>query len=301
MGLFFFQYRLTTLSIGDSVSQLGEVGSGVPQGSVLGPLLFLLYINDLPTVIKSSKIKLFADDVLLYHRICGPCDSGELQADLSAVVEWASTWQMSLNISKCEACSISRTQNGRQQTKYFIGNNPVKTVEEFKYLGVTITDKLSFHTHISNIAAKGLKTLSMLRRTLRGASRDTKTLAYFTLCRPILEYASCVWAPEMKLYQHSIERIQRKAFRWIYRLGFYEQISEKMSAAGWETLQERRRTIDVNTYHKIMAGELAVDYSSHLTFNSQYNTRLGMIRTHIETNVKRHSFFNRIISEISEY
>ena len=293
--------RTYFVAVADHFSELGEVGSGVPQGSVLGPLLFLLYINDLPTVVKFSKVKLFADDVLLYHPIRSQCDSEELQEDLNAVVGWADTWQMSLNLSKCETCSVTRAEKRKQETKYVLGSNPrpIKSVNEFIYLGVTFTNKLSFNTHISNIAAKGLRTLSMLRRTLRGASRETKTLSYFTICRPILEYASTVWAPERKFLQNSIERIQRKAFRWVYQLGFKEQISEKMIAAGWEPLSQRRRTIDINTYHKIMSGDLAIDYSHHLKFNNVYNTRGGLIRAQASTDVRKHSFFNRIIGEIS--
>ena len=136
-------------------SQPQSVISGVPQGSVLGPLLLLCYINDIPTVLK-SKIKLYADDALLYRNINSEEDIAILQPDLNSLSQWAKKWQMNFNPSKYECLRISNKSNLPNLT-YYIDYTNIQQVEHAKYLGVTIDQKLNWNEHIiiSNVVKKG--------------------------------------------------------------------------------------------------------------------------------------------------
>ena len=113
----------------------------MPQGSVLGPLLFLVYINDMPAATKST-LRLFADDSLLYRRVKTPQDAEILQVDLDALQRWETTWQMAFNPSKCEIISITRKKKPLQ-TAYTIHGHTLNKVKKGKYLGVTIAENLS--------------------------------------------------------------------------------------------------------------------------------------------------------------
>ena len=113
----------------------------IPQGSVLGPVLFLMYINDIGLSIY-SEIRLFADDILLYHRIRTPDDHAHLQEDLSTLTKWAKDWKMMFNISKCKIMQFTTHRNKSKYT-YVMSNTPLETVEEHDYLGVRLHHKLS--------------------------------------------------------------------------------------------------------------------------------------------------------------
>jgi len=121
----FLTKRFQRVVVNGSYSDWVPVSSGVPQGSVLGPLLFLLYVDELTTIPKVCKLKLFADDVLLYVSVKSVKDCQLLQKDLSAIVEWSKLWQLNLNPRKCEALSITNKKKPIIFT-YFIGDQPVK-------------------------------------------------------------------------------------------------------------------------------------------------------------------------------
>ena len=111
-----------------------DVLSGVPQGTVLGPLLFLIYINDQPTVCKSSKAHLFADDTLLYRHIANNGDSTKLQEDLTTLEDWESKWQMSFHPEKCTVLRITTNKRYRRETNYFLHGQRLQVSYSAKYL-----------------------------------------------------------------------------------------------------------------------------------------------------------------------
>lgn len=156
------------------------VRSGVPQGSVLGPLLFLIYINDLPTNISSS-INLFADDCVIYHKINDNNDVSCLQSDINKVMDWCNTWNMKLNINKCKHMHISR--NSSPASTYHINNVFLETVLSYKYLGVHISSNLSWKTHIHYIINNADRMLGYIRRNFSHSSSSIKLLLYKTLVR----------------------------------------------------------------------------------------------------------------------
>ena len=158
------------------------VSSGVPQGSVLGPILFLAYINDLPDQVK-SRVRLFADNTAIYLAISSEGESITLQNDLHILEKWEQRWDMSFNPSKCQILHITRAKCPIQ-TKYILHDTVLQTVPSTKYLGVTISDDLSWSPHIDLITKKANQTLGFLKRNIEVHNQDLKSTAYKTLVRP---------------------------------------------------------------------------------------------------------------------
>ena len=172
--------------------------SGVPQGSVLGPVLFLIFINDLPdniSLIRSS-VCLFAEDCVLYRNIKSLIDCQILQDDLNSLVQWETDWQMKFNIAKCHSMRVTRHLPSNQiHFNFSLHQQTLEQVRSAKYLGLTITDNLEWGQLVSEISCKATKTLGCLRHNLALAPLHTKEVAYKTLVRPQLKYAAPIWHP----------------------------------------------------------------------------------------------------------
>ena len=169
------------------------VVSGVPQGTVLGLLLFLLFINDLPDCVQ-SKTRLFADDCILYRRIKSQQDCDLLQDVLNQLAVWEKKWGMAFHQDKCSTIRISRSR------KPFTGNYSLKghvltTKDSTRYLDVELQSNMAWNKHMDQTIKKGNSMLGFLRRNLKVRYESTKTAAYSSLIRPILEYCCTVWSP----------------------------------------------------------------------------------------------------------
>lgn len=143
-----------------------DVISEVPKGTVMGPLPFLIFINDLPEY-TSSDVRLFADDFLLYRKINSIADAELLQLDLKSLEIWEREWQMEFNPRKRTVIHVSRKQQPINK-KYLLHGHTLESVNNGRYLGVTLNNKLNLTEHICNIRAKSSKTLGFLRRNLQG-------------------------------------------------------------------------------------------------------------------------------------
>ena len=137
----------------------------MPQGSVLGPILFLFYINDLPENI-TSQVRLFADDTALYLTVTSKKDSQTLQPDLQKLEQWEKTWEMHFNLSKCQVKHISRTRNPIQ-TQYVLHGQVLEAVDQAKYLGLKIGHDLKWNNHVQNVTTKANRTLGYIRGSIR--------------------------------------------------------------------------------------------------------------------------------------
>ena len=158
--------------------------SDVRKGSVLGPVLFLIFINGLPDNIRSS-VRLFEDDCVLYRNIHSLQDYLTLQEDLTSLGQWGADWQMKFNVAKCHSMRVTWHQHHKQiLLDYSLHNHTLKNVQKAKYLGISITDNMDWGQHVSEIPSKATKTLGFLRRNLAFAPRSTKEVAYKTLVWP---------------------------------------------------------------------------------------------------------------------
>ena len=180
--------------------------SGVPQGTILGPLMFLLYINDIAKGI-NSPLRLFADDCLLYRVINGVEDTNRLQEDLNKLSEWANTWQLKFNVSKYTVIHCTRSLT-KFTHDYILNNCTLYVSDQHTYLGVIIHKSLSWSPHISDIVTKASRTLNFIKRNLSKCSSQVKESAYLMMIRPQMEYASDVWDPHCVGDIMELEKVQ---------------------------------------------------------------------------------------------
>ena len=142
-----------------------QVRSGVPQGTVLGPLMFLLYINDIGDHLNHSTIRLFADDCLLYRTISNQDDADRLQDDLDKLQEWTETWQINFNAKKCYLLSIhSKRDPALNMTLYRLNGEEIAKTSHHSYIGVELQDDGKWTKHIENCTKKANRALGFLRR-----------------------------------------------------------------------------------------------------------------------------------------
>lgn len=232
------------------------VTSGVPQGSVLGPLLFLLYINDLPENI-ISQVRLFADDTAIYITVNNNRDQ-TLQEDLNRLQKWEHTWDMEFNPSKCTVINITRSKHPHK-TSYTLHGQTLATVSDAKYLGVCITSDLSWNKHINQVTTTASQTLNFIKRNIPTKHHIIRQFAYKTLVRPQLEYCSSVWSPHTQQNIHKIEMVQRRAARWVTSdNSHYSSVTSMLEKLGWRSLGNRRCDSRLLMFYKIVHGLVAV-------------------------------------------
>ena len=243
--------------------------SGVPQGSVLGPLLFLLYINDLPENIQ-SQVRLFADDTAVYLTVTNMQDSQVLQSNLESLQHWERTWDMEFNPGKCQVFHITRSKSP-VKSRYFMHNQELESVDAAKYLGVTISKDLSWNTHINNITSTANKTLGFVKRNVVTKNKDIKTMAYNSLVRPQVEYASVVWSPYTKDNINKIEKVQR----WVLNdYSSYSSVTDMLSNLGWQSLENRRTDTRLAMFYKIVYGLVAISLPSYFEHPEVYTRHM---------------------------
>ena len=239
------------------------VTSGVPQGSVLGPVLFLVYINDIADK-TSSAVRLFADDTIIYRPITTVNDQTTLQKDLNALDHWSRVWQMEFHPSKCQTLHITRSPKPLL-TNYNLYGQQIEAVDSAKYLGVTLTPDLRWNNHVHSVRNKSSATMRLLQRNMRISSTQIKTRAYNTYVRPQLEYAATIWDPHTKQNIKKLEQVQRTAARWT--LGRYRNtssVSDMLNELGWRSLEQRRADARLVMMYKLRNNMLAIDPSPYL-------------------------------------
>ena len=276
---------------GETSSPIG-VTSGVPQGSVIGPLLFLLYINDLPDSVEHSSSSLFADDSMISRNVKSEEDAQLLQDDLNKLQEWENRWMMQFNPDKCEVLTVT---NERKPTQfdYTIHGQTLQKVKNSKYLGLSIDRKLSWNSHIDMISKKANSVRAFLQRNTKMCPRHIKDKCYTTYVRPIVEYASSVWDPCTSKYISKLEAIQRRAARYVFSDYRYESSPTLMqNQLGWPTLRARRMQGKAVMMYRIVNKLIAIPEVVHLT-RRETSTRGHYIRfhqSHTRVLAHKHSF-----------
>ena len=241
---------------GSVISDWKKVYSGVPQGSVLGPLLFLLYINDLPDMIQND-FKLFADDAKLISVIDEPDKVKLLQDDLDKVVEWSKLWLIKLNISKCKVMHFG-TNN--ELTDYFLNDLNTNTVNKLtesdfeRDLGVFISSNLKWNKQVVAASNKANQILGRMKKAFDFININTAKILYTSFIRPHMEFAISVWSPYLIGDINILEKTQRRATKMVSSIynDSYEQRLKKFELTSLETRRLRGDLIQMyKIFHRL--------------------------------------------------
>ena len=271
-----------------SESDWAKVTSGVPQGSVLGPLLFLVYINDIDENINSNLAK-FADDTKIGGKIKNSKDHKRIQDDLDKLSAWANNWYMSFNVNKCKVMHIG-TNNPKN--KYRMDGIELEVVSEEKDLGVLISSNMKPSQHCTQIADKANKILGLIKRSIVYKNEQTILKLYKSLVRPHLEYAQQFWSPTQKNDMKKLEIVQKRATKIIPGLNSMEY-EARLKKLDLYSLEYRRKRGDLIETYKIVRQNSALKFDDHFRYD-QNGLRLNGLKilpTIGSRGGPRHSFF----------
>jgi hypothetical protein len=286
--------------MGGDHSNWVPVRSGVPQGTVLGPLLFLLFINDLPENL-SSQVRLFADDCVIYREIVNDHDAIMLQKDLNTLSVWEKSWQMRFNTDKCFVLKITHATKHYFTHKYKLGDSLLQETSSHAYLGVELTKDLRWKNHINQISAKGNRALGFVKRNLSSCTEEIKLTAFNTLVRPTIEYCSAVWDPHTQDLIYQLEAIQRRAVRFIKNEYDREaSVTSLMKELQMCPLQERRKIDRLSIFHKGREGHLALPVRNvlHPTLRPTKRSHSNSYQElQVNKDVFKFSFYPRTVKE----
>ena len=283
----FLSGRSQRVVLDGETSDACPVLSGVPQGSVLGPCLFLMYINDMPENIQSN-IRLFADDTIMYLTITNQSDCQDLQRDLSKLEIWEREWLMAFNPDKCEVIRITKAQDP-VIFDYQLHGITLQTTKNAKYLGRNISDDLTWSRHINQTAAKGNNTLKFIKRNIQTHNSKIKETAYKTYVRPLLEYSSSVWDPWQKKYIKSLEMVQHRAVRYMFNdYGTTSSVTAMLNKLSLPTLENRRKISSLVMFYKINTGLVRISLPPYITpsLRNRFTIPFSRINAH------KYSFFS---------
>jgi len=297
----FLNDRKQRVAINGATSEWLPVASGVPQGSVLGPLLFLLFINDISQNI-SSTVRLFADDLIMYRVIHDSSSQGNFQQDIDKLLGWAKRWGMSFNTKKCNVVNISRSKE-KNTHKFYMGDFELKYVDIFTYLGVQIGSDLNWNHHVNSNYNKAIKTLNFVKRNISICSQKYRSLAYTSLVRPHLEYASAAWDPHFVKHTSMLEKVQNNAARFAcnaYSRG--TSVSALKTSLNWPLLETRRKVSRLTEFYKVVSGSSPIPNTclSKPALNTRAAADSKYMNLYSRTDVRKFSFFPRSVRDWNE-
>lgn len=276
--------RIQKTKVNDVISETIEVKLGVPQGSILGVLLFLIYINDIEKIINKCEIVLFADDALIYYigENANECVQ-QVNQDLNDLSYWFKMNKLKLNIDKTKGMII----NGITESIIKIDNDEIEIVNEIKYLGIIIDNKLKFHKNIDYICRKVAKKIGFMRRIRQKISMKCAIQIYNTMVKPHFEYCSSVIYMCNNEEKTRLQKLQNKAMRVILKLNRFASGSAMLETLKWMNIEKKIKMnvliiifkIKNNLYPKYLSDKLLYGNDiHHYRLRNIFNFRLNYFR-----------------------
>jgi len=275
-------------------SSWSRVWSGVPQGSILGPVLFLIFINDLDTRLTSNVLK-FADDTKLFRVVDCHHDGQMLQNDLDSICKWADIWKMTFNVEKCKVLHYGR---GSIDHSYLMHGQPLSQVSCEKDLGVVFSKDLKVRQQCEEAYKKASQMLGFIHRTIRFKNPAVFIALYKSLVRPHLEYCSVAWNPYYAKDKALLERVQHRFTRMFPELKVLPYM-ERLSRLGLWSLEERRNRADLIEIFKMIKGFSAVSWSTFFTRMESSITRghnWKLMKSSARCDLRLHCFSHRSVN-----
>ena len=234
--------RTQCVSINNSISASQFISSGVPQGSILGPLLFLLFINDMPVDLKHSVVDMYADDTLIYV-----CDKdvnvieNRLNEDINILCKWLENNLMKANVSKTKFMLLGtpvKTSQARD-ISVSMNNSEIEHVSCYNYLGVQINANLKWNEQINSICRKVCKSIAVMRRIKPFVPRNSLITIYNTMILPHIDYAIIVWCNCGDTHLNKLQKLQNMAMRIILNAPFRTHINDMLQTLGFMNVRDR--------------------------------------------------------------
>ena len=270
--------RAAVTSINNSTSNPKPVTVGVPQGSILGPLLFLLYINDLPQCLNHCKAILYADDTLLYHSARTVADlQHKINTDLESLSHWLNNNLLTLNNEKTKFMLFSNKKQAHSHPDVTITmqNENIQREKTIKYLGITLSEDFSWHEHIDSMINKINQRLGVLRRIKNCLDLDTRCVLYTSLILPLFDYADTIWGDKNNIVlMDSLQTLENKAAKLILDEHPRYSATIALQRLKWTTLNTRRHNHRCIFIYKCVNGLINFDFDLIKNINiHNHNTR----------------------------
>lgn len=289
--------RFQSTSIANCRSSFLPVPSGVPQGSILGPILFILYLNDLPLSVHCSKLLSFADDTKCFKQIRKPEDSDLFQEDLHHIGNWSSIWKMAFNISKFALVQFTTSKETIDST-YSMNGTAITSCRSHKDLGIILSSDLSWSDHYKHILAKAYGKLGMIRRTFSKQSATLmKKSLYTSLIRSQLLYGSQLWRPMLLKDIVKLEQMQRRSTKYILQ-DYTSDYKTRLLSLNILPLMMLYELNDIMFFIKnVKEPSDSFDILKYVTFNSSTTRSSKHKLAHSRSccNSQRHFYFTRLI------
>ena len=300
----FLTGRQMRVCVRGETSNPRDVKSGVPQGSILGPLLFLVYINNIASYLTSSYV-IFADDLKLYACVprqtlsTVPSAVPGVQSDIDLLISTASSWGLHMNVKKSAVLRFSRHFRDLAPPTYYLDGLAIPVVEKHKDLGVLVDNQLKFHDHIREVAQKaGGLAHSFLKSTV-SRSPEFMLFLWTTHVRPVIEYGSCIWNTGYHSDLSLLEKVQRK---WTKHISGLENLcySERLRSLDLYSVQGRLLRADLIQYWKVLNDRSCIHYDHLFTTSKQTRTRghsLKLFHPQVTTDIRKRAFSMRCIQQ----
>ena len=290
--------RTMCVNINNVLSASVSQSSGVPQGSVLGPICFIVFINDITKCIKHCRIKLYADDVKLYFHFC--CDRwiDFLQRDLDAIVEWANMWQLNISISKTFLLHIG-SKNPRHV--YSINGTDIVAVDTIKDLGVHVSHDLSWSVNVQEVVKKANKIANVILHAFRCHNVDLYMSAFSIYVKPILDYCSYIWNPVLCRDIDVLENVLRAYTRRVFYKCNLQRMSypERLAVVEMPSLERSRLTSCLTMFFKVYHKFVNCNILNNFTFPTYMSNLRGhskrLLIPFCRASVRKHYFSFRYL------
>ena len=293
--------RKQRVKVNGKYSNWESVISGIPQGTILGPILFIIYINDLPDKVEGrAMMSLYADDAKLYRTIKTRNDSQELQMALNGVKDWCDKWLLKLNVNKCKYLTI-HGKKAITDTAYGLmtiaGRQELERVSKIKDLGILIDEKLNFSDHLNEKVNKAYMMIGIIKRNFKYLEKDAFINLYKAMVRSHLEYAVSVWSPRYKKDIEIVEKIQRRATKLV-RECKGKPYKDRLRYLNLPTLKYRRLRGDMLETYKILNDIYDNEAAPVLELSGTRMTRGNdkkLNKVMCKTDLRRHFFTQRVV------
>ena len=274
---FFVEYlsnRLQRVVVDNNCSPDLGVLSGVPQGSILGPVLFVIFIDDISEQISpNSGIYLYADDTKLYREIKTANDQVELQKDIDTLLNWSTLNKMKFHPDKCKLLTVTLQRDSSISNSYTLGDTIITPVNSEKDLGVHISSRLNWTDHCNYLYSKANRNLGLLKRTCSFIKNRAKRRSlYLIMVRCLFEHCSTVWSPNAAASLDKLESIQKRGIKWILDEQYASYSSEiyylRCKELNLLPIKSKLILKDLKLFHDIVYERVPIDLPDYLHFHS---------------------------------